>query len=140
MHKKNGLWETVIQGEKFLNDRRSDVIRQIARDHRGSPLRQICREHIGSMNVQLRLGSKLFLKVRCQTVIELNSVEFVRARQEMARESAAAGSDFNNARRVITAGGNRKPFQNRIANEKVLPELARQASSVKQRLNPLVSF
>lgn len=91
------------------------------------------------MNVQLRLGNKLFFEVGCQTFIELNRVEFVRARQEMARESSAAGSDFNYARRVITAGGKRKPFQNRIANEKVLPELARQASSVKQRPKPLVS-
>lgn len=92
------------------------------------------------MNVQLRFESELFFKVRCQTVIEFNSVEFVRARQEMARESATARSDFDYARCVITAGRNRKPFQNRIANEKVLPELARQASSVKQRPNPLVSF
>ena len=92
------------------------------------------------MNMQLQLESKLFFEVRCQAIIEFNSVDFVRARQEMARESAAAGSDFNYARRVITAGGNRKPFQNRITNEKVLPELARQASSVKQRPKPLVSF
>ena len=58
-------------------------------------------------------------------------MKFVSVVEKMSRQSAAPGADFNGSRRVFAAGSSCDPLENRVANQKVLPELTRQVSSVK---------
>lgn len=93
----------IIKRQKFVDDRRSDVVRKIAGDHGWSPLREIGSEHIALMHVQLGLASKLRSQILRQRRIELDDVQLIRSWQKMAGESAAAGTDLDDARRVLTA-------------------------------------
>ena len=59
-------------------------------------------------------------------MVEFNDVQFVRTRKQMAGQRAAARSDFDNSRRVISASGFGQFFKNRRLYKEVLPETLRQ--------------
>ncbi len=89
--------ETLVERQKFLNDGRCDVVRQISGDHGRSPLRQVSCEHVGGMDVQLPVACKLRFEVRHQPGIDFECVQLVGARKKMACEGSAAGADFYDA-------------------------------------------
>lgn len=127
LHQKYRKRKTFIERQKFVNNRRGDVIRQISGNRRSPPLREVKRKHIRGVQMEIRFASKLDAQVRDEPLIDFDSMQLIRARQKMARKRSASSPDFDHSSGMLRASGGRNPFENRIANKKMLPKLARQA-------------
>ena len=73
------------EGEGLLQDRRGDVIRQIAGHGGCSPLRQVCLENVGLHQRKPGFIAKLGAQILHQYGINFDRDDAVRSRQQVRR-------------------------------------------------------
>ncbi len=126
LHQKYGSAESCIQFEELANDRRGDVVGQIATDGSGPPLRNIGVEHVRLVHHQLRFSTECVPQMLGQGGVQFYGVQLIRARKQMFCERAASGSDLDCAWNVRAARRFGQLLQDGLSNQKMLSQSTRQ--------------
>jgi hypothetical protein len=118
--------EEIAHRQSPLDDRRSDVVGQIASDDGRSPLSEVGRQDVGMHYPQTRLTGEALKQLRYQFGVYLDCDYPFGAFEEVAGKRAPAGADLNDERCALQASRLRDAREDRRAREKVLSESPRQ--------------
>jgi len=110
------------QANRLFQDRRRDVVWQVAGDHRRAPAREIGIEHVRAHHFQARLARESVFQVAGQVWIHLDGDDPRGALQEFFGQRAAAGTDLD--RQVLRrgAGSRGDSLQDGASDQEMLPE------------------
>ena len=109
-----------------MQNRRSDVVGEIARDDRRPPLRQVGFKHARVDDFQVWRARQR----RGQDGVDFDGNQPVGARQQMSRQRAAAGANLNDGGFAFRARSFDDPFQERLAFQEMLSKPPGQASAL----------
>lgn len=128
LHEKNRPRKSVIEREEAFYDGRGDVVRQISHDRCRTPLSQVYLENVASMQMKACVVAELQLQIRCQRVVEFNSVQFLGTREKMTGKSAAPRSNLDNPWCPTLAGRVCDSLEYRLPDKEMLAEFTGQSS------------
>ena len=121
--------------ENTLDDRRCDVVRQIARHLHRPPFAQVGFQNIAVLDGEFGFVSEFLLKVMNQHLVEFNRVDARRKFNQVLSEGSLPGADFDDGLiREGTSGGG-DSFKNRTICKEMLTE---PASGHSSRVSPLL--
>jgi len=117
-----------MRGGELEKNGRGDVVGQIPDNRCRIPLSQVYLENVAAMQMKAGVVAELQLQIRCQRVVEFNSVQFPGPREKMTGKSAPPRSDLDNPWCPTLASRICDSLEYRLPDKEMLAEFTGQSS------------